>query len=89
MMENMRDGQVVPRLTHEECMDLMWQILSDADLHKRGSEGYRQVGQSIDLHGQEDNQVVREAGTYWNEETSGGYANVRQNIDAEMVTVVE
>ena len=27
-------GQIVPKLSHEECMDLMWGVLSDADLHK-------------------------------------------------------
>ena len=47
----MHYGQIVPKLSHEECMDLMLSVLSDADLHKRAAQGYKKVGQSIDLHG--------------------------------------
>ena len=60
-MEKMRYGQIVTKLSHEECMDLMWGVLSDADLHKRAAQGYKKVGQSIDIHGSEDNHIVREA----------------------------
>ena len=70
LLEKMRNGQVVPKLTPEECMLLMFEVLSDHRLHQRASEGYEKVGQSIDLHGKEDALVCREAGTYWNEETT-------------------
>ena len=65
LMEKMRNGQVVPKLTHEERVLLMFEVLSDNPLHKRASEGYKKVGQSIDLYGKEDELVCREAGTFW------------------------
>ena len=68
----MRYGQTVPSLSHEECMDLMLDIMSDTDLHKKGAQGYKKVGQSVELHGSEDNQIVREAGKFWNEVTTDG-----------------
>ena len=64
LLEKMRYGQTVPSLSHEECMDLMLDIMSDTDLHKQGAQGYTKVGQSVDLHGSEDNQIVREAGQF-------------------------
>ena len=67
----MRNGEVVPALSPEEAMVLMFEVMSNPDLHKRGSEGYKKVGQSIDLRGNEDTLVCREAGIFWNEETSG------------------
>ena len=89
MMEKMRYGMTVPRLTHKECMDLMWDILADPTLHQRASEGFKKVGQSIDLAGAEDSLVCREAGTYWNEETTDHYASMRHKIDAEFAVVAE
>ena len=88
-MEKMRYGQIVTKLSHEECMDLMWGVLSDADLHKRAAQGYKKVRQSIDLHGSEDNQIVREAAKFWNEVTTDGFPNVRAKVDAEMADVQE
>ena len=44
----------------------------------------KKVGQSIDLHGSEDNQIVREAAKFWNEVTTDGFPNVRAKVDAEM-----
>ena len=46
----MRGGQVVPKLAHEECMELMLGVLTDPALHMRASEGYKKVGQSIELY---------------------------------------
>ena len=65
-MEKIRYGMVVPKLTHEEIMDLTWELLGEIALHQRASEGFKRVGQSIDLYGAEDSLVCREAGTYWN-----------------------
>ena len=89
MMEKMRHGMVVPKLTHEECMELMWEVLADPALHQRASEGFKKVGQSIDLRGAEDALVCREAGAYWNEETSDHYASMRHKIDVELAAVAE
>ena len=50
----MRAGQAVPKLTHEERMSLMLEVLSDRRLHERAAEGYKKVRQRIDLHGKED-----------------------------------
>jgi hypothetical protein len=89
LLEKMRSGQVVPKLTHEECMDLMLEVLNDVALHKRASEGYKKVGQSIDLYGTEDLLVCREAGAYWNEETTDKFPNMRPKIDAELAAVAD
>ena len=70
-------------------MVIMLEVLSDRDLHRRASEGYKKVGQSIDLHGKEDALVCREAGTLWNEQTTDGYPNMRAKIDAELAAVAE
>ena len=89
MMDKMRYGQVVPKLTHEECLELMWSVLADPDLHKHASDGFKKVGQSIDIHGAEDAMVCREAGNYWNAETSDHYASMRHKIDEELAAVAE
>ena len=47
LMEKIRYRQIVPKLSHEECMDVMWGVLSDADLHKRAAQGYKKVGPSL------------------------------------------
>ena len=89
LVEKMRGGQVVPRLAHEECLLLMLEVMSDPELHKQASEGYKKVGQSIDLHGKEDACVCREAGTFWNEETTDKYPSMRPKIDAELAAVAD
>ena len=89
LMEKMRHGQTVPKLDHEECMNLMHSVLCDKEVHMKAAQGYKKVGQSIDLHGKEDNLVVREAGTFWNEKTTDGYQNMRQRLNAEMADVAE
>ena len=88
-MENMRYGQTVPKLTHEECMDLMWEVLSDVELHRKAALGYKKSGQRIDLYGREDNQIVREAAAFWNAETTDGHPNMRSNISADIAEVEE
>ena len=89
LLEKMRLGEVVPKLTNEECMVLMLEILSDPDLHKHASEGYKKVGQSIDLHGKEDALICREAGVFWNEVTTDKYPSMRPKINAELAAVAE
>ena len=89
LLEKMRNGQVVPKLKHEECMQLMLEVLSNPHLHKQASEGYKKVGQSIDLHGKEDALVCREAGTFWNEETTDKFTSMRPKIDEELAAVAD
>ena len=89
MLEKMRGGQVVPKLTHEECMMLMLEVLSEPELHRAASEGFKSVGQSIELHGKEDELVIREAGTFWNEVTTDNFASMRPNSDAELTAVAD
>ena len=43
LLEQMRSGQVVPSLKHEECMEVMFCVLSDPHLHQRASEGYKKT----------------------------------------------
>ena len=43
LMEKMRQGQSVPKMTPEECMDLMHSVLSDKELHLKASRGYKKV----------------------------------------------
>ena len=87
LLEKMRSGQVVPRLEPEECMQLMLEGLSDPALHMRAAEGYKRVGQSIDLDGDQDDMVCREAGTFWREETTDHFLNMRAKINHELALV--
>ena len=64
LIEQMRCGQNVPCLKHEDCMLLMLETLSNPALHERAAKGYKSVGQSIDLWGGEDELVIREAGVF-------------------------
>ena len=89
LIEKMRCGQRVPKSTREECMTLMFEVLSDPELHKRASEGFKRVGQSIELHGREDDLVCREAGTFWHEATTDKYPSMRPRIDAELAAVAD
>ena len=89
LIEKMRLGEVVPKLSPEECMEVMFEVLSDSRKHELAAEGFKKVGQSIDLHGREDALVCREAGIFWNEETTDHYPNMRAKIDAELAAVAE
>ena len=89
LLEKMRCGEAVPKLSHEESLLLMLEVLSNPQLHHHASEGYKKTGQSIDLFGKEDALVCREAGEFWNEETTDGYPNMRARIDAELAAVAD
>ena len=67
LLSKMRSGAVVPKLSHEECMSLMYDVLSNDELHKGAAAGYKKVGQSIALDGSEDVLICREAGVFWRE----------------------
>ena len=83
LIDKMRDGEIVPKLRNEECMELMLQVLTSKTLHKKAAEGFKKVGQNVDLHGKEDSLICREAGTFWSEQTTYGYINMRARIDVE------
>ena len=51
LIEQMRCGQNVPCLSHEDCMLLMFETLSNPAIHERAAAGYKSVGQSIELWG--------------------------------------
>jgi len=89
LVDKMRGGEVVPKLSNEQCMELMLEVLSDPGLHVRAAQGYKKTGQSIDLHGQEDCLICREAAVFWNEETTDGQVNMRCRVDNELATVAE
>ena len=90
LLEKMRCGQVVPSLTHEECMTLMLSVLSDPALHIHASKGFKKTGHAVDLlSNKEDLEICREAGLLWNERTTDGYANMRAKIDAELQDLKE
>ena len=85
LIEQMRCGQNVPCLTHEDCMLLMFETLSNPALHERAAAGYKSVGQSIELWGKEDHLIIREAGVFWREETTcKKYKSMRPKIKAEL-----
>ena len=85
----MWNGEVVPKLTNEESMCLVLEVLSNLEIHKRASEVYKKVGQSVHLYGKEDQSIVREAATFWNEETPDIYLNMASNINAELAEFAE
>ena len=89
LLEKMRFGETVPRISHEESLLIMHEILSDPALHKRGSEGYKKTGQSVDLYGKEDGLICREAGEFWNETTTDGYPGMRARIDVDLAAVAD
>ena len=68
---------------------MMFEVLSNPALHVRAADGYKKVGQSIDLYGKEDAMVCREAGVFWNEETTDKFPNMRAKIDSELAAVAD
>jgi hypothetical protein len=89
LLQKMMSGDVVPKLTPEECMELMLEVLSNPALHEAAAQGYKSVGQSIDLHGAEDDKICREAAEFWNEETTDKYPNMRAKINVELADLKE
>ena len=58
-------------------------------LHSHAATGFKTAGQHVDLHGQEDSLICREAGTFWNEQTTDGYNTMRARLDVELAAVAE
>ena len=47
-------------------------------MHLGAAEGFKQFGLSNDLWGREDNKLAKEAAEVWNEQTTDGFAGMRQ-----------
>ena len=66
LTEKMRDGVKVPRLSEEQRIDLMAEVMSSKELHLRAAESYKEIGFKVALDGShEDIFIVREAGQAW------------------------
>ena len=87
LLDKMRLGATVPVCSHEESLQIMYEILSSPELHSKASEGYKKTGQSVDLWGAEDSCIVREAGDFWNSMTSRGHPSMRAYVDEEMLLI--
>ena len=51
------------------------------------AEGFKAVGQSIDLWGEEDSRITREAFTFWNETRYSRHINMRERVNKELFAV--
>ena len=88
LLELMRSGATVPSLTQEQCMLLMYEVLSDPQLHMNAAKGYKKVGQSIELHGKEDQEICREAAKFWWEPTTDArHPHMRAKLNAELAAL--
>ena len=83
LLQKMRDGVSVPSSKHEECIEIMYEVLSQRSIHIRAAGGYKSTGATVDLSGTEDPLIVREAATFWNE------LGMRAKIDKELAAVAE
>ena len=60
-----RMGGGLVDLTAEEKIDIMIQVMSDQSLHVQASKGYKYTGTTVDLNGEEDSKICREAKDFW------------------------
>ena len=67
LLQQMRDGIVVPHCSPEQCIDMIAEVLMNTSLHLQAAEGYTKVGLTVPLDGSEDHMIVREAGSAWRE----------------------
>ena len=89
LLDKMRNGVVVPKASHEECLELMRDVLSDPAIHTSAVAGFKKTGITNDLYGAEDVLICREAATFWNEPTKDGFANMREKINKELSYVAD
>ena len=62
----MRDGAVVPSLSHEGCLDLLHGVISNQKLHLAAADSYEKAGWKVCLDKPDRDQfIVREAGKIW------------------------
>ena len=87
LVDKMRSGVTVPKLSHVECLEVMRDVLSDPGIHVAAVAGYKKTGLTVDLNGKEDGLICREAAQFWSEPTSDGFANMREKINYELSAV--
>ena len=83
LLRQMRAGVPVPVCKHEQCVDMMVEVMSNLELHLQAAGGYKKTGLRVKLDGTEDDQIVREAQDFWNE------LGMRRKIDAAVAEVRE
>ena len=83
ILQEMRNGVVVPRIAQEKCMDLMMKVLKNPKLHLDAADGYKKNGATVALDGTEDHMIVREAGKFFQS------LHVREKINREVAIVRE
>ena len=67
LIEQARRGVKVPKLSHEQIIDCMSEVLADTALHLEAAKAYKKTGATNDLEGKEDHLIVREAAQFWND----------------------
>ena len=65
MAEQSLDPHKCPVPKKVDCMEWMARYWSKPALHRRGGGGFKSFGLSVDLSGQEDHLIVREAAVFW------------------------
>ena len=67
LMKTRQAGGGMIDLTEEECITVMATVLSNKDLHLQACQGYKTTGTTVDLNGEEDRLIGKEARIFWDE----------------------
>ena len=62
-------------------------IWQEKEFHRTASESFKKCGLAVDLFGEEDHLICREARQFWYEQTSDGFANMREAINADLEAI--
>ena len=84
-LRQMREGACIPAVKEEIAMDMMVRVMNNSHLHLAAAYGYKKTGITVKLDGTEDDQIVREAGVFWNERVmrpkiNAAVADVRERV---------
>lgn len=82
-IRQMQLGTVVPKTTPEDCIDMMAAVAANLAIHVAAADGYKKTGATVELHGDEDHLIVREAGIFWKK------MGMRAKINDEIAHVTE
>ena len=84
LLRRMQQGQVVPTLRDEECVDLMEEVMSDMSLHLEAAKGYLRTGFKANLFDAHlDQEICKEAGSFWRK------LNMREKVASAVAEVDE
>jgi len=61
-----RTGDCMPTPTPQDCIGFIAEAWSDPQLHADAAKGFKRTGCLNNLDGTEDDEIVREAGYFWN-----------------------